>query len=74
MPIYEYRCLNCGAVRDEWHKHDEIVAVICCDLLMERQISAPNFILPVYRAEELVKKKDGGDAERDYKRKLATSL
>jgi hypothetical protein len=40
---------------------------------MVRLISAPNFVLPVYRHEELVNKKDTANAEhceKEYTRKL----
>jgi putative FmdB family regulatory protein len=75
MPIYQYRCRTCGELRDEWHKHEEVVFMHCqCGDRMDRIISAPNVIMPVYRAEELVNKKDGGNAEQDYKRKLNSSL
>ena len=75
MPIYEYRCKECKAVCDIMHKMDEEPFIKCytCGRKMKRMISAPNFILPVYRAEELVRKKDTKHAERDYTRKLSGS-
>jgi putative FmdB family regulatory protein len=75
MPIYEYKCNRCHALCDILHKMDEEPLIKChsCGKKMKRQISAPNFILPVYRPEELLRKKDTKHSERDYKRKLSSS-
>lgn len=52
------------------------MSVTCqCGARMERIISAPNFILPVYRHSELVEKKDAGEkglqeSQQHYTEKL----
>lgn len=77
MPCYEYRCRKCGTLRDEFHRHEEVIYAKChqCNTSMDRIISAPNFILPVYRHSELVEKKDAGEkglqeSQRHYTEKL----
>jgi putative FmdB family regulatory protein len=67
MPCYEYRCRKCGQLREEFHRHEEIVYLKCyqCNGAMDRIISAPNFILPVYRHSELIEKNDGGSKDKD---------
>ena len=75
MPIFEYQCEKCNNLKDEWHKHDDVIIVTCkCGTQMDRLISAPNIVMPVYRPEELVKKKDTKNAEQDYTRKLTQAV
>lgn len=75
MPVYEYKCDECHALCDITHPMDceEIHRCHTCGRKMRRLISAPAFIMPVYRAEELLKKKDTKNSERDYAQKLSTS-
>lgn len=74
MPVYEFKCMKCGAVRDEYHKNREVQEAKCvCGGPMRRLVSAPNFRISVNRPEDLFKKKDGPDAERNYKQHYGIS-
>lgn len=54
-------------------EHTEPFKCYTCGKKMKRLISAPAFIMTVYRPEELLKKKDTKHSDRDYARKLSTT-
>lgn len=72
MPRYDYKCDECYAVCEIEHSMDETPEIRCftCGDKMRKLMSKPNFIIKVYRGDDLEKKKDSKTAERDYKRKL----
>lgn len=47
MPIYEYQCDSCETIKEEIHKIDEEVEIVCtvCTNPMHKVISASGFIL-----------------------------
>ena len=48
MPIYEYRCLKCNKVFEEWHRHiDDDLSHACseCQGTAERLVSSTTFML-----------------------------
>ena len=47
MPIYEYRCSDCGQVFEEWQKDFKDREMVCpvCGGASERLISSTSFVL-----------------------------
>jgi len=49
MPIYDYRCTDCGSTYDVFHKvrevQEDIVCPSCGSLHHQRLIGAPNFAM-----------------------------
>lgn len=48
MPIYEYHCHECGKAQDVFNRVDDrdASAPVCCEVVTERQISAPMISIP----------------------------
>lgn len=58
MPLYDYKCTDCGSIREVLQKLSGPSEVLCtsCKIPMRRQVSAPSFRL-----------KGGGWYETDFK-------
>lgn len=73
MPFYEYQCLGCGKMHEDYFARipDEIPTHKdgCCGTL-ERRFSPTHIIMPVYRHTELQDKNDGPGAHKHYTEKL----
>lgn len=45
MPIYEYRCVDCGTKMEVVQKFDDPAPICGCGFIMKKMISASNFHL-----------------------------
>lgn len=46
MPIFDYKCHSCGSKEERMvKKHDDEVLCSECSHIMDKQISAPSFVL-----------------------------
>ncbi len=40
MPLYEYKCRDCGKISEFFHKKEKLVCTSCGSLNLEKQFSA----------------------------------
>lgn len=66
MPVYDYKCIDCGEIVEVFHRVDDCIIRLCGDCLLDGKESEMQKQLPISHAIHF---KGSGFYETDYKSK-----